>query len=117
MHKSKRITKKMVLKNIPFLKKNGTAGVKLLRIVREVLYKVEPNKKFYWGGSDAKTKMYYRETIVGFKEVFDSIFMSHVKTENDAPKGGQNGNHIILSMKDYSLLLKRLAYIVDFDEL
>jgi len=117
MEQSTRITRKKVLEKIPFLKKNGTPSLKLLRITREILYKVEPKKKFYWGAIDSHYGMYYMETIVGFKEVFESIFMSHVKTENDAPRGGQIGNHIILSKKDYNLLLKRLAYVVDFDEL
>ena len=105
----KRITKKTIAET---LKKNKDGSISKLQInsMEELIKYVKPNEKIYTyrsRGQGTNTRNVELISLSFLKE------FTTFKTENDAPRGGILGEYIILTKKEYNLMIKRINYFVN----
>ena len=110
-----RVNKKSLLKKLSFyLKQNGELRKKSEFDFLEFL-EIVPNQKFYyfyWGRGKSRYSV-PAETI----NTSCLKYFCNFKKDNDAPRGGQEGNYITITTQEYKFLVKRLSYFISKDKI
>ena len=105
----KRITKQSLIKNLRVTAK-GEIHKGDLNKLENLRESIKPNEKLHyksWTGS--RRHMRVNESI-------DTYLLSKFcdfSCGNDAPRGGVDGDYIIINTKQYNLFLKRLSYFIE----
>lgn len=110
-----RVTKKSLSKKIRNdFKQNGELKKKSEFDFLEFL-EIVPNQKFYyfyWSRGKSRYSV-PTETI----DTYELKKFCNFKKDNDAPRGGQEGNYITITTKEYQFLVKRLSYFISKDKI